>query len=826
MTITDAHVGGGVEVGGSGSPSFTHGSDPTLSEIIVECDLDNDGDFDEPEENWTAYLLSGESVTGRDRPSPVTGLAVAGSLRLNLNNESNLFSRYDTSSPLNTAPFSLQPGRKIRVRTAESVPNDPVLLARDRFDRPDGALGSTETGQTWTNQQGSFTVAGQVASPSDDFSTIIVSTINVGVTDYYVQGTIRQTQPAIPYLKAAGLVVCWTDINNFIYVHYQTNARTLRIWRWSGGVLNAIGPTYAVEAWEGMVIGAGVVGPTVTAYVGGAPVLSGAHGLAASSHVGIFGFHDQYSGHSPEVGDFHVWDHIVGEVEGILWTGTVSDVQSTANIGAGRVAQVTGTGVLANVARAGTIASPRLVRAGARTGLIVGDILHRAGTLHPPAEIDVGTVTTGPVGIADAPALDLARQAEETERGFLCESNEGHVVFLDAAARAGAAPVVWFGDTAGQFGYHDIAPLDEKANVVNRVIGGVAPDSPSGITTTIVVGTGNVDITLPTVNNGDLLILFIASSANTAGERWLVPLFWQSHRDAGTATGLRVYSHWCNGTEGGSTVIFYANGGGAAGLFIAAIVRVEGWYQSTRGIVMGDVVAGHDPGALVHGWGRAPTLFIATASAITSSTGLSHSSDFDPPDGYDPSDGGVVTTGTPATEAALLICQKIDATESEDPTPFVGLAGGLINESVVFAVRGYNGPHTKATLANPNTVGGDGRFVTVDDVASQDAHNAVLPHRTPSNLHATVAAAEAYGEGLLAAAADARPPVSMSFWAMRSAAHRAQAVRRRVGHMIHLTANGPTTALGIDDDMFIETIGHRWSEGGCKWETTWLLSPG
>jgi hypothetical protein len=822
VTIVDTHVSGGLEVGGDAPLAVTHGSGPQLSEIVLEMDLDNDGDFSEPEENLTGFLLTGESLSGRDRPSPVAGVAVPGTLRVQLNNDGDQFSRYNTASPFNAAPFSLQPGRRIRVRTAESVPDDPVLLARDRFNRPDGPLGTTETGQVWTNQQGSFTVVGQVASAAADFSSDIVSTVDVGVDDYYVQATLRQI-PAADFFRDVGIVVRWTDIDNFTFVHYSVLDRLVRIRSWTGGGLSELA-TYPLDAWEGMTIGAGVEGDTVTAYVGGAPVAVGEVDNPPTSEVGLYGFYVEHTGRSPEIGDFHVWDHIAGEWEGCLWTGKVIDIQSDAPVDGAKVATIVGEGGLTDAAKAG-VASPRLAVGGAPSGLVVGDVLNRAGLLNPPGRIDQGTITTGPVGIADGKALDLARLAEETERGFLYETNEGPLAFADAAARATASPAAWFSDGPGQFSYHKIAPLDERSNVVNQVTAGVAADAPSGITITTVIGSGNVDITMPTVNDGDLLVVFIASSTNASGERWLTPLWWSSHRDAGTATGMRIYSHWCDGTEGGSTVIFYANAGAAAGLFIAAIVRIENWYQSPKGVAAGEPVSGFNPGALVHGWGRAPTLFLIVGTAIGSASTIDYSPDFDPPDGYGFADGNIVSSGTPATEAGIVFAYKIDCTEAEDPTVFQGLTKGLINESVVFAVRGYNGPHTKATLQDPNTTGGDGRFVTVADVASQDDHDAILPHRSPSILHATEAGAEAYGEAILAASGDQRPPVSISFYASKSAAYRRQAIRRRVGHMIHLTATGASTGLGIDDDEFIEQIGHRWSEGGCLWETTFVLSP-
>jgi hypothetical protein len=143
----------------------------------------------------------------------------------------------------------------------------------------------------------------------------------------------------------------------------------------------------------------------------------------------------------------------------------------------------------------------------------------------------------------------------------------------------------------------------------------------------------------------------------------------------------------------------------------------------------------------------------------------------------------------------------------------------------VFAVRGFNGPHTKATLEDPETTGGDGRFVTVDDEASQVAHRAVRSHPGPAVLFADEDGAQGYGEAVVAGFADDRPIVTLSFFAHKSAGLRAQAIRRRVGDKITLTAN-QTTGLGIDAaDYFIESIGHRWAEGGTWWEVTYELSP-
>ena len=121
-------------------------------------------------------------------------------------------------------------------------------------------------------------------------------------------------------------------------------------------------------------------------------------------------------------------------------------------------------------------------------------------------------------------------------------------------------------------------------------------------------------------------------------------------------------------------------------------------------------------------------------------------------------------------------------------------------------------------------LGGDGRFVTVEDTASQDAHNLIRSHRNAPDLFASEADAEAYAEAILAEYADDRPIFTLTFYATTSAANRAQAVRRRVGDKVTVDATGDTQ-LGVSGDFFIEAIGHRWSNAAKLWTVTWQLSP-
>ena len=124
---------------------------PVPSDVVIEWDLDGDGDFDETEEDITGGVLAGSLVRGRDYASQVTGRSTPGRMTVMLDNTGGKYNRFNTSSPLNTDPFSTKGGRLIRVRTSESTPNDPTELVRAWFNGA-GPLSTADTGETWTTR--------------------------------------------------------------------------------------------------------------------------------------------------------------------------------------------------------------------------------------------------------------------------------------------------------------------------------------------------------------------------------------------------------------------------------------------------------------------------------------------------------------------------------------------------------------------------------------------------------------------------------------------------------------------------------------------------
>lgn len=115
MATTYVEGGGGVSLGGGSTVAFTPGGGQVDSDVVFEWDFDNDGDFDQPEENVTGFVLGAQGRWGRERPSTITGKSDPGELALTLDNSDGRFSYFD-DGPLTTPPNSLNTGRKVRVR--------------------------------------------------------------------------------------------------------------------------------------------------------------------------------------------------------------------------------------------------------------------------------------------------------------------------------------------------------------------------------------------------------------------------------------------------------------------------------------------------------------------------------------------------------------------------------------------------------------------------------------------------------------------------------------------------------------------------------------
>lgn len=577
LAIASVTGSGGVRIGGAATVLFDNVGQ-VASDIVVEWDFDNDGDFSDGIEDITSYVLTLETSTGRDWPSQLTGKAGPGQLRMTLRNDDDRFSYFNTASPLATSPFSLRTGRKIRVRTSDATSPDPTPLARDRFRRTDGVLGTSETGLVWSEDLANdFTISSNQAAAASAGNTHL-AVVNVGVAAYYAQVTISETGSGGSVI---GIVYRYQDTTNYSLAVIDVTAGEIQLRDVVTGTPTTIA-SETVESYDGMTIGVLVSGTSVTFYHEGVPVFTGTAIQTDETEVGIYAARGASDAFQPKISSFHVWDGIPVEVEGILWTGDISDLTTSVIPGPQKIATVNGLGWLSRLS--GQRIAPVSSLEGKKTGILVGEVLATTNLLQPPGFIDEGDISTGPFGTDEADALELARKFEDVEYGFLYESQEGYLSFSSRTSRDAETSAVTFSDiVGGQFGYHQIEPLDWRQEVFNRVIAGVTPGVPTFVDLTTTSSTATIgDVTFPaTVAAGDLLLVIISASGNQEILTSYVPDGWvELVNDSPTYTIKRVLAKVALGTEDGDLLKFAEEtlGGGCVDID-TEIFTERGWLR-------------------------------------------------------------------------------------------------------------------------------------------------------------------------------------------------------------------------------------------------------
>lgn len=848
MATTDAYGQSGLALAGSAETEFVHGPQVD-SDIVVEWDLDGDGDFDSDEEDVTSYLYEAESFTGRNWPSQLQGKAGPGTLRMTLRNDDDRFSYFNADSPLNQGGRTLDPGRKLRIRTSDATDVDPVLLARDRFTGGLETITTDELGNTWTHRTPyNWVVVSDVAQHVNSGQEVLM-TLDAGAADYYVQITIAEAGDNVK--ATAGLqennyvrlIYRYQDDSNYSYVSWapsdNTGVHVIEGVDVVAGVATSIyGPfrdldfddDSAGDHRRRVTIGVHAVGTAVDYYINGTLRNSVSEtGLQTDeTEVGISAYYG-IGNEAPAVDEFAVWDRFPSDTDGVLWTGYVTDVFPEAAPGAPKVVTVTAEGPLAQLAQA-TI-QPEPYAGQLRTGTAIGDAVEKAGLLYPPGVLARGTVTAGSSSSVEINALAHARKFEEVEFGFLHEAPEGWLVFRDRSYRSGLTTSATFSDVEGaQHNYQTFELLQWRRELINRVTAGVSYGGPNlpvvgGISK---AGTASgvartITWTFPaSVEDGDLFVLIITSTIANNNENWLVPLWWVRNRDTGASSSKRtqVYTHIAAASEASSTVTFYNDAAAAGGSFIIGYYQIRDWYGTHEGIAIGpwavgESFAGADPQAILPPWGDTnPTAFIAQrAGTSTGGAGSVSNSVF--PLGYaNGTDSFQNGSGSDIHDCGIQLCQKVAMSAVEDASSFTGFSGLNNAETSVIAIRGKNGSPPEPR----------GRFrVTVEDTDSQTKHNTVASYDA-CDLFPNESEAADWCDLMLTTYAQLRPIVRISFTATVSSTYRRQAYLRRLGDKIRVVAT-QGTGMGIDADFHIESIRHRWSHGGKLWTTAWELSP-
>lgn len=830
---------GGVVFGSTATTSFEHKQ--VASDLVIECDWDNDGDFDQPEEDITSFVLAGQTRTGRDWPSQLTGKAGPGALRLSLRNDDDRFSYFNTDSPLNSDPFSLKTGRKIRVRTSDAGNPDPTLLARDRFRRSDGSLLTSENGLTWTNHTTALwkvsNFEAELAPAFDSSGTLTegegFATVDVGTQNYYAQVTI----PYNDSINQAGLAYRFTDTSDFsVVVWTGQDAGTFST------IDHDLTTVETIQHQEFITLGLLASGTVVSIYLNGVLVANDTAWAGVGTKVGIYG--NWSDGRYPVIDNFEVWSGLPTEMEGVLWTGSVSELTTSVEAGPMKLATITGEGPLAKLANV-DISPPDSVGSGTSsfsigqtTGELVGESLSKAGLLSPPGAIQAGEVRAGSVGLARGKALDIARQFEELEFGFLYETQEGNINFDSRTGRDSSYSRVTLSDTEGtQFAYEEITPYDWTREVVNQVDAGVSGSLPvyigsfGGAVNNAAGVDTNVSILMPDAANGasvgDLFIVVVTPTVGPAtGQQWIVPNGWTAFNQSEELGKVRIYAKKALQADLGATYLFYNDLTPFGGSYQYVIHVFSGWYGDiAEGFMVAPPVTFTGSAAnsgknlcptLFPSWGKEATAFIAMRAGMTSTSGATVGATQLGPHGY----VDFNSTNTNGTANAYDVCTQraffYGNRDVESPSAFTGTFTGFdYVENHLLAVRGFSGDPPE-----PSGV----RTVTSNDFDSQDEHNAIRSHRNAANLFRNTADAALYGDLVLARYADDRPIFSIGFTATKSGAYRNQAKRRRINDRITLVADG-NAGLGVSGDFFIESISHDFNTGTSIWQTRWELSP-
>ncbi len=814
------------------------------------------GPVDSGVENITARVRGGTLQVGRDSSSTVQGRSRAGQLRLTLDNSDGEFSFFNASSPLNTAPFSTRTGRSIRVRTAESTPTDPVLLTRDLFSG-NGALAAPEVGSAWETPTGfgGFSANGGLAitdGPASTAGAEHLAVSDTGNTTGYCQTFVAIRDGN----NRAGVAFYLTDEDNYGLVYLRD--KQLVVAEVVAGTATELAAV-AVENRSNVAVGVAFNGTTAIAYLDGVQQASVTTTLTATSRTGVYS--NWLSQRPPTFTEFHSWDRsrIIQawdtgvDQAGVLGTLRVTRCEPTVTRDGVHLAELFATGDLGLLDRPVTPTSSvgfdTEQSAGITAGEAVGNALAQAGALHPPGPIDAGTITLGSIGLDRQQAISAVRRFEETEGGLTYELPEGGIGFENRTARDGKSSRFEFSDSAAEavVAFETHRQRDWQGDLVNEVTSEVSASPPNfsaSSESNDSASANDVDVTLPGEADGaevgDLCIVAISSTVQSANVLWLTPPGWRSLRNTlDEATAQRVYAKRLTGSDiaaTGATAItekFYEDTAAAGGQWLSTWFLVKNWFGSIEsGLAISEhagfgapnsvdeaKIGTNDPPWLATPWTKGPTLFLTMRAGIGSTDGtiVSSASDDLAPDGFE--DLASTWAVSAISEAHHLAHQHARRTRTEDiinPGPFGGSFIGFDHvETVTIAVRGFNGDPPVQT---------GGQRVVDRNSASQRDRGAVLQHPSPGTLFGSEDDASAYNDLVLTRYSDDRPLLDIGWTATKSRRHRDRAIAVALSDRVSVVATARSN-LGVAADFYVEQIVHEFGRGTTEWRTTIGLSP-
>jgi len=853
---------GGAYADGAGTIAFT--PNPEIgqvdSNIEIVWDFDGDGDFSEAIENITSYVISAETSVGRDSASQLNGKVNPGRFRATLDNSDDRFSFFNSSSPLNTSPFSLDDGKLLRVQIAGTSDTDPVLLAKDYFSGT-GALGGSpdQAGNTWevVENGGHYRSGTGVARPmrpyvsSTDYRSVDV--VDLGVDACFMQATyiLRDIQTNL------GVVYRLTDEDNYGLIAVEANASNfldVQHWTNTAGTFVKTGQITIEDTTE-LTLQVLISGTILSIFINGdlrfTPTAYGTGGQK-------YGIYSQWPAKdAPEWDEFCVWNTWGGFTNAdVLWTGRVTSVVPTAEPGGKKFAALEAEGPLSMAANTDvdsieTVGADEGASEGTSVSIAVGHALRRGGLLHPVGDINPTNsalvLNCGGHAYTQRNLLSLLRVYENTDLGYVFECNEGRVCFLYNHMLSANPPTTEFSDLPGaQYVYESMQLHDWRGERVNRVVSPVPPYLPNIVAgqspgTSSSSGVANaVDMQVPAtlIAVGDLAVLFIVSTVHDSAEQWVTPFGWHNLRDAGTELGkVRVYAKVLTADDVTNRPVttFYNDSASSGGSWEMHALYLRDWYGSVESGTAIAVSGYGEPetGSIARQgqnttpvlscpWGATATVYLACIGGMDGGTASgggdvpSITASATPFGMYHLDDAMRQGLGTNAFDVGYQTAGANRAVDVFPPGSFLNPPVGFdFLETVVLAVRGNEGQP-------PPSLGG--RVVISDNEVSQFDLGAIKTWKHTDSVFSSVTDAENFNSQVLAKYADPLPLVTISFTATKRVDYRYQAYIRRFGDKIHLVATG-NSGMGIDRNYLIVAIRHRWSHGVTSWITEWDLSP-
>ncbi len=695
-----------------------------------------------------------------------------------------------------------------------------------------------------------FVVAAKSVAAASDAGAPHVSTLPIGASAYYAQVVV----PDLDTVNEAGIVIHWTDSDNYARVVYGN--RALSLVKVVAGTASTVTSVDA-EARPGAAVGVDVGATNVTVCLDGVDAFTAAHGVTATSTGGVW--LRWFSQRSPSITEFQVWDRSRKSVAttGVVGTYRVQSLVPSIDARGNRTARLSAVGPLARLDRPvrppTSIGPDDQLSAGIYPGHLVGGTLARLGLLHPPGPIDRGDVALGSVALGEIRASEAIRRAEATELGRAFETPDGAIGFEDRSARDGSSVTATFTDdpTVVGEGIERITVRNWAGDIINEVSSRVSPSVPRPIvgeswstdSNSTAAGVRNdVTLSIPAAGTGatdpavgDLALAVIASTVQNDGTTWEAPAGWAPLRAGLTdELGVRVFARRLADGDFGASVTFYDDDDLAGGAWVCFLVAVKSWFGVVAsGVAMTEVdgvggasaqaLAGTtDPPTALTPWAAGPTAFLVFRvglGAATSGSALGEATDDVAPNGFDTLTQVSLEGTANGFDVAAQVAVRLRSTSLVDPEPFGGEFTGFdLVESFTIAVRGYAG--------SPPPETGDGRVVTSSNAASQLERGSVSAHPSPGALFSTEADALAYNDAVLTRYDADRPLLAIGYTPTASNRLRSMRLAADLSDRVRVDANS-TRGVGIDAEYFVESITDRFGQRGGNrfWSVDYELSP-